>query len=173
MAERAVVLVGHGGVPSDFPREQLTRLKSLEGRRMTTGAEPSDEERALDTTIRSWPRSPANDPYQAGFERLAAALAAKLGSAGLYVAYNELCAPTVDEAIARAVAEGARAVTVVPSMITPGGVHSEVEIPEALARLRPHYPQVEIRYAWPFDLDLVGDMLASQIERAPLLFTAK
>lgn len=167
MAERVVVLVGHGGVPSDFPRDQLSRLKALEGRRQATGGEPSEEERALDAKIRGWPRSPSTDPYQAGFERLAAALAPKLAGAALTVAYNEFCGPTVEEAIARAVAEGARSITVVPSMITPGGVHSEVEIPAALAALRPRYPQVEIRYAWPFDLELVGDMLAVQVQRAP------
>jgi sirohydrochlorin cobaltochelatase len=163
---RAVVLVGHGGVPADFPRADLTRLKALEGRRNATGGEPSDEERALDAKIRSWPRTPENDPYQAGFEKLAAALAPKLGGATLHVAYNELCAPTVEQAVEEAIARGARTVTVVPSMITPGGVHSEVEIPHALEALRPRFAGVTIRYAWPFDLDVVGEMLAAHVRRA-------
>ena len=166
MAERAVVLVGHGGVPSDFPRADLTRLKALEGRRAATGGEPSDEERALDAKIRTWPRSPATDPYKAGFEKLAAAIAPKLGGAALYVAYNEFCAPTLDHAVERAIAGGARDVTVVPSMITPGGVHSEVEIPHTLEALRPRFPEVTIRYAWPFDLEIVGEMLAAHVRHA-------
>lgn len=143
------------------------RLKSLEGRRQSLGGGPGDEERALDTKIRNWPRTAANDPYEAGFQHLAAALAPRLAGADLFLAYNEFCAPTVEEAIARAVAEGAHTVTVIPSMITPGGVHSEVEIPAILDTLRPRFPHVEIRYAWPFDLGMVGDMLAAQVHRAP------
>lgn len=163
---RAVVLVGHGGVPSDFPRADVARLKALEGRRAATGGAPGDEERALDERIRTWPRSPETDPYQAGFERVASALAPRLGGAALHVAYNEFCAPTLEQAIERAAAEGARSITVVPSMLTPGGVHSEVEIPRALDALRPRFPDVTIRYAWPFDLGAVGDMLAAHVARA-------
>jgi len=54
-------------------------------------------------------------------------------------------------------------ITVVPSMLTPGGVHSEIEIPEALAALRTRFPDVELRYAWPFDAAAVADLLALQI----------
>ena len=50
-------------------------------------------------------------------------------------------------------------------MLTPGGSHSEIEIPETLARLRAKYPDVELRYAWPFDLGQVAAMLAGQIRQ--------
>jgi sirohydrochlorin cobaltochelatase len=50
-------------------------------------------------------------------------------------------------------------------MFTPGGSHSEVEIPEILEHLRPQYPGVELRYAWPFDLSLVAGTLAEQVRR--------
>jgi sirohydrochlorin cobaltochelatase len=50
-------------------------------------------------------------------------------------------------------------------MLTPGGSHSEVEIPEILDHLRPQYPEVELRYAWPFDLKLVANTLAEQVTR--------
>lgn len=163
MVKRVVLLVGHGGVPTDFPRDLVTRLKALEGRRRATNAPMGEEERALDEKIRAWPRTPENDPYQAGLGKLAAALAPKLGGAELVVAYNEFCGPSVEDAIARAAASGAREIDVVPSMLTPGGVHSEVEIPEALAAMRAAHPGVEIRYAWPFDMDRVADMLAAQV----------
>jgi sirohydrochlorin cobaltochelatase len=159
----AVVLVGHGSVPRDFPRGELQRLKSLEGERRARGTEPSDEERALERKIRTWPRTPATDPYQAGLEAVAATLRPKLGAARLVVAYNEFCAPSLDEAVTDLVAAGARRITVVPSMLTPGGVHSEIEIPETLAALRTRVPGLELRYAWPFDADAVADLLALQI----------
>lgn len=166
MAERAVVLVGHGGVPSDFPRAELMRLKALEGRRHAEHKPMSEEERALDDKLRGWPRTDASDPYRAGLERIANALASRLGGVALYLAYNEFCAPSIEQAVAQAIREGARQVTVVPSMVTPGGVHSEREIPEVLAQLRAEHPEVAIRYAWPFAEELVAELFAEQVRRA-------
>lgn len=165
---RAVILVGHGSPPADCPRELVMRLKGLEGRRAAAGGPPgapSVEERELDARIRAWPRTPENDPYRAGIERLASELAPLLGGAELTVAYNEFCAPTLAEAVAAAVARGAAEITVVPSMLTPGGVHSEVEIPEAIAHLRAEHPSILLRYAWPFDLGQVARLLAAHVSR--------
>ena len=61
--------------------------------------------------------------------------------------------------------KGATHITVTTTMFTPGGSHSEVEIPEILDHLRPQYPGVELRYAWPFDLKLVANTLAEQVKR--------
>ena len=115
--------------------------------------------------IREWPRTPANDPYQAGVEHLAAALRARLGGARLAIAYNEFCAPSLEEAVDRLVADGVDDVTVVPTMLTPGGSHSEVEIPAALEALRARHPQLTLRYAWPVDVALLADMLAAHLAR--------
>jgi sirohydrochlorin cobaltochelatase len=160
---RAVVLVGHGAPPKDAPADLVSRLKALEGRRRARGLPPSAEELELDATLRRWPRTPENDPYRTGLEALAARLAARLGEARLYVAYNEFCAPSLEEAVAEAVAAGARSVTIVPSMLTRGGVHSEVEIPEVIDALRSEHPDVRIAYAWPFDDDAVAALLAAHV----------
>jgi sirohydrochlorin ferrochelatase len=167
MAEalRGVILVGHGGVPKDFPRDALNRLKSLEGRRKASGGAPSGEEAELDARIRAWPRTAENDPYKAGLESLAAHMAPLLDGALLALAYNEFCAPTLAQAVQAMVARGAGEISVVPSMLTPGGVHSEVEIPEQIARLRALHPRLVLRYAWPFDPLRVAQMLAAQIAR--------
>ena len=159
----AVVLVGHGGVPRDFPRRDLQRLKALEADRRARGGTPSAEEIALERRIRTWPRTPANDPYRAGLERLAGALRPLVAPATLVLAYNEFCAPALDEAVEALAAQGARSIVVVPSMLTPGGIHSETEIPEAIARLRTRHPDARLRYAWPFDMESVARLLASQV----------
>ncbi|MFT3776290.1 MAG: CbiX/SirB N-terminal domain-containing protein [Minicystis sp.] len=112
--------------------------------------------------MRAFPRTAENDPYREGLLALAAALRPLLDGAALHVAFNEFCAPTIEDAIATAVAGGARVITVVPSMLTPGGVHSEVEIPEAIAHARARFPEAQIRYAWPFDLQAIARMLAAQ-----------
>ena len=162
---RGVVLVGHGGIPKDYPRELITKLRGLEATRRTTGGPPTPVEVELDTKLRRWPRTPKTDPYQAGLEALAAQLQPSLNGDLFVLAYNEFCAPTVEEAVETLIAGGATAITIVPSMLTPGGSHSEIEIPETLERLRAKHLGIELRYAWPFDLGQVAAMLAGQIQQ--------
>jgi sirohydrochlorin cobaltochelatase len=50
-------------------------------------------------------------------------------------------------------------------MFTPGGAHSEIEIPEILQQLRKQYPDIVLRYAWPFDLSMVAKLLQEQVAR--------
>ena len=54
-------------------------------------------------------------------------------------------------------------IDVVPSMLTPGGVHAEVEIPETIAAMSRALPHLSIRYAWPFDLERVSALLAERL----------
>jgi sirohydrochlorin cobaltochelatase len=61
--------------------------------------------------------------------------------------------------------KGATEITVITTMVTPGGSHSEIEIPDILASLRSKHPEITLRYAWPFDLRLVAKTLAEQLER--------
>lgn len=161
--DRAVILVGHGAPPRGFPREIVARWKMLEGRRQASGGPVTEEEAALDRQIRSHPRTAENDPYHAGLEALGAAMAPLLDGAALLLAYNEFCAPSLAEAVETAILRGARSIDVVPSMTTPGGVHSEVEIPETIAALRAKHPGVEIRYVWPFDLGAVARLLVDHV----------
>ena len=56
------------------------------------------------------------------------------------VAYNEFCAPTLEESLEELIEKGATHITVATTIFTPGGSHSEVEIPEILDHLRPQYP---------------------------------
>ena len=162
---RGVILVGHGGIPKGCPQELITKLKRLEAQRRSAGMPMSAEEHELDTRIRRWPRTPETDPYQPGLEAVAARLRAHLGDGLFAVAYNEFCAPTLEESVEELIKKGATDITVATTMFTPGGSHSEVEIPEILIHLRKQYPDIVLRYAWPFDMDLVAGMLATQIKQ--------
>ena len=164
-ARRAVVLVGHGGVPRDYPRERLAQLRGLEARRRLTKALPSTEEVALETELRQWPRTPATDPYQAGLKSLAAHLRPLLESARLVLAYNEFCAPTVAEAVRALAAEGVTDIVAVPSMFTPGGVHAEIDIPETIDALRAEFPHLSVRYAWPFGGEHLAGFFVEHLRR--------
>jgi sirohydrochlorin cobaltochelatase len=125
----------------------------------------SPEETELDTTIRRWPRTAETEPYQTGLETIAACLRAQLDGALFAVAYNEFCAPTLEESVEELIKKGATHITVTTTMFTPGGSHSEVEIPEILEQLRKQYPDIVLRYAWPFDLQQVAKTLADQVRR--------
>ncbi len=162
---KGVILVGHGGIPKDCPQELVTKLKRLEGQRRAAGTAPSQEEVDLDAKIRRWPRTPATDPYQSGLEAVAARLRPHLDGALFAVAYNEFCAPSLEESVEELIAKGATEITITTTMFTPGGSHSEVEIPESLARLRLRHPGVTLRYAWPFDLDRVAALMTEQLKR--------
>lgn len=160
-----LIVVGHGAPPLDAPRELVARLKMLESKRRAQGAAMSPEERDLDAKLRGWPRHPGNDPYAQGFEALVAAVRDQVPGALVLSAYNEFCAPSLEDAVRDAVARGHASVFVVPSMLTPGGVHAEVEIPETLAALREELPGVTLRYAWPFDLQAVAALLVEHTRR--------
>ena len=160
---KGVVLVGHGGIPKDCPQELVTKLKRLEAQRRAAKQPPSQEELELDQKIRRWPRTKATDPYQSGLEAVGAVLRPHLNGVLFAMAYNEFCTPTLEEAVEDLVKQGATSITVLTTMFTPGGSHSEVEIPEILDHLRPLYPTVDLRYAWPFDLQLIAKTLSEQL----------
>ncbi len=163
---RGVILVGHGGIPKDCPGELVTKLKRLEAQRRATHSPMGAEEQALDEKIRHWPRTPETDPYRSGLEAVAAALKPKVNGELFAIAYNEFCAPTLEEAAAELIRQGARHIRVITTMFTPGGSHSELEIPEILEALRKEHPGVTVHYAWPFDLELAAGMLATQLQHA-------
>ncbi len=162
---RGVILVGHGGIPKDCPQELVTRLKRLESQRRAQKLPPSPEEIELDMKIRRWPRTAETEPYQAGLEAVAASLHRQLDGALFAVAYNEFCAPTLEESIDDLVKQGATHLTVLTTMFTPGGSHSEIEIPEIIDQLTKQYPGIVLRYAWPYDLNRIAQLLAEQLQR--------
>lgn len=118
--------------------------------------------KALDRHVRGWPRTQENDPYKAAVDELAEGLSAQVGCP-VTSGYNEFCAPTVGGAIDRAVANGARRVIVLPTMLVRGNEHTEREIHETVIQARERSPDVDIRYAWPFDQQQLIALLAGQV----------
>jgi len=163
--KKAILLVGHGGIPKGYPQDLITKLKRLEAQRRATGSPMSPEELELDTKVRTWPRTPETDPYQAGLEALGAEMKPMLNGALFALAYNEFCGPTLPEAVEDLIKQGAQSITVVSTMFTPGGSHSELEIPEELEELRKQHPDVALNYAWPYNLTKVSKMLMEHINQ--------
>lgn len=162
--KKGIILVGHGGIPKDYPGDLVSKLKRLEAQRRAAGQPMSAEELELDTKIRTWPRTPETDPYQAGLEALGAQMKPMVNGALFALAYNEFCGPTLQEAVEDLIQQGARSITVVSTMFTPGGSHSEYEIPEEMEELRHKHPDVTLKYAWPYNLSHVSKMLVEHID---------
>lgn len=165
--KEAVILIGHGAAATDTPRALVSELKRLEGERQARKvAVMSPREAELDKQVREWPRTKDNDAYRAGVEEIAAALAPRLGGRRLVTAYNEFCAPSVEDALAALVAEGFTSITLISTMYTRGGIHAECEIPGIVLESRKKHPGVDIRYAWPYGADVIADFLSAQLARA-------
>lgn len=163
-----VVLIGHGAPATDCPPQLIGELMSLEWRaHAPPSSAPALAQRAatLDAQIRDWPRHGGNDPYKAGLERLGDVLRPLLPTELFVIGYNEFCRPSIPEAIDDVIRRGATRVVVLPTMMTPGGVHSEQDIPRALEAVRRTHPHVTIEYLWPFDLQQVAALLAAQVRR--------
>ena len=165
--KEAIILIGHGSVATDTPRPLVAELTRLEGERMARREmKMSEREAELDKQVRDWPRTPQNDAYKAGVDVIARALAPKLGGRKLVVAYNEFCAPSVEDAIEGLVRDGFTRISLISTMFTRGGLHAECEIPGIVLAAGKAHPGVKIEYAWPFDPDFLADFLAGQLQRA-------
>jgi sirohydrochlorin cobaltochelatase len=160
--KRAVLIVAHGSPARDTPMELRRELRRLHAKQDKSPDE-LEREREVELEIRRWPRTGDNDPYHRGTETLAKELSILLGDTPVVAAYNEFCTPDVDEAVANLVAQGVRRVEVLSTMVTPGGGHSERDIPGALEACRAKFPDVEFEYRWPYDLKLVAQLLAKHL----------
>lgn len=164
--KQIIVLAMHGAPPKDFPRSEIAELFALRGRleRASNLERAALQERyvALQTRVRTWPRTPQNDPFWAGAQDLAQALQQATGLE-VIIGYNEFCAPSLDEALDQAVSKGAQRIIVTTPMMTKGGDHAALEVPEAIERARGRHPAVDFIYAWPFPADEVARFLAAQI----------
>ncbi len=164
-----IVLAMHGSPPNDFPENEMAELFRLHAKvENAKGGERVELERRytkLEAKMRAWPRNAKNDPFYEGSQELAGHLSRATGLE-VILGFNQFCAPAIDEAINIAIARGAEKVIVITPMMTRGGEHSGVDIPEAIRRAQAQHPEVSIIYAWPFEASDVARFLASQIVKA-------
>ncbi|MFT4577683.1 MAG: sirohydrochlorin cobaltochelatase [Nitrospinales bacterium] len=161
--KQAVILIGHGGLPSDIPKEVVEDFMKIHKQRIRRGTPITSEEKDLESIIRNWERTPESDPYKSGLEKLASNLAPRLDGYILKTAYNEFCFPSIEQAADELAEENVTKIILITTMITPGGSHSEKEIPDEVEALRLKYPEMNFQYAWPYDLDIFSNLLSEHI----------
>ena len=87
----------------------------------------------------------SRDPgWTAPFERLAACVRGRRSDARVALAYLEITPPTLEDAVATLVADGAREITVVPVFLAPGG-HVRRDLPSMVEALRARHPAARFR----------------------------
>ena len=112
----------------------------------------------------AWSRTERNDAFYAAFHSLAEKLSLATGW-DVIVGLNEFCGPRLGDALDQAVARGADKIIVITPMMTTGGEHAEIDIPAAIEQGQQRHPDIEFRYAWPFDIDQVAPFLRTQVLR--------
>ena len=160
-----VVLAMHGAPPLDFPLEEMREYFQLQGRERQHSHSAGDSARfkELETRMRNFPRTESNDPFWRGSRELAEELE-KACRLPVLVAFNEFCAPSLEEAFDRAAESGAQKVIVVTPMMTRGGEHAESDIPASIDRGRQRHPGLTFIYAWPFPPEDIAAFLAKKIK---------
>jgi sirohydrochlorin cobaltochelatase len=162
-----IVLAMHGAPPNDVSQRKVIELvglhQALEHAPAFVRAILEKRQHGLDARIRAWPRTAQNDPFWAGSQKLAEHLQQTTGWE-VIVGFNEFCAPTLDDALDQAAAQADNVIVVTP-MMTRGGEHSEVEIPDSVKRAQERHPTVAFKYAWPLDVSAIAQFLAEQIAR--------
>jgi sirohydrochlorin cobaltochelatase len=167
-ANTVIVLAMHGAPPLDFPKPELTEFMSLKARlehkEREGGKALGLRYKELEAKMRAWPRTVQNDPFHAGSQELAGHLRRETGLE-VVVGFNEFCAPTLDKALDQAAGRSAEKIVVITPMMTRGGEHSAVDIPEAIRRAQQGHPVKKFIYAWPFASEDIARFLASQVAR--------
>ncbi len=160
--DEVIVLAMHGAPPLDFPPDELARYFEFLWRREHGQGNMTVEEEAnfnrLEERIRRWPRHEANDPFYAGSLRLKQALE-RVAGVEVILGFNEFCAPSVEEALEEACSRSPKTVRVITPMLTPGGEHAAREIPAAVFKVGEKFPEINIVYCWPFEVEEVAEFL--------------
>jgi sirohydrochlorin cobaltochelatase len=162
-----IVLAMHGAPPNEVSQREVTELvslhRALEHAPAFVRAVMERRYHNLDAKIRAWPRTAQNDPFWAGSQALAEHLRSAT-NLKVIVGFNEFCAPALDDALDQAARQADNVIVVTP-MMTRGGEHSEVEIPDSIKRAQERHPAVMFKYAWPLDSTEVASFMAAQIAR--------
>lgn len=162
-----VVLAAHGGIPSDFPKQELKQFFELHGQSHSGDKKAHDKAHKLEEKLRNWPRTKDNDPFYWGSLELKESLETVM-EYPVILSFNEFCAPRIEDAILQAVEKyEAKKILVITPMLTRGGGHSEKDIPAAIERSKKQIKdnKIIIEYVWPIPVNETVGFLSEQIEK--------
>ncbi len=165
MEKKFIIFVGHGGFPSDFPEEKLKRYLFLRSKFFKKDLEEREKKEfeELEKELLNYERTRKNDSHFYFHKKLCKEIERRL-KIRCFFAFNEFCAPLLDEVIKNIYEKENKAnIFVVPTMFT-GGHHVEEEIPEKIKDLRKKYRGIKIKYLFPFKNELISQFFAKSIK---------
>lgn len=152
----SVIVVGHGAPAKDFPKlKEYFKLHDSH----TLEAEQLEDE------LIHWSRNEKNDEYWAGFIKVVNEFKKTSSFHSVHYAFNEMCAPTVKEALTEAAKGNPDVIVLTSIMVTPGGGHSEKDIPAAIELFMEEHPNIKVVYAWPYDVSDISNLLLNQVNK--------
>jgi sirohydrochlorin cobaltochelatase len=87
----------------------------------------------------------ARDPeWAAPFDNIKRRLQAERPGVQVELAFQDFMSPTLDEAVARSAANGAKRMVLVPLFMAQGG-HLKQDLPRLVAQIRAQHPQIELK----------------------------
>lgn len=161
-----VILAAHGLPPRDFPpgeTREFFALYARAGHSQNPDIPELNRFRELELKMRSWKRTPENDPFYTASLELASYMEKDL-LLPVFPAFNEFCAPTIYEALCNSAEQSAERIIVVTSMLTKGGEHAEVDIRSAIDKAAKEYPKIDFVFAFPFPGKDIARFLAEQVK---------
>jgi ferrous iron transport protein A len=148
-----IVLAAHGAPPPDWMEKNRERWQKLQ-----------ELKRRIVAELKNWPHTSQSDRYNFETEKLVSRIRQRGGYPITELGYNAFAHPTVEEAIERAIGQGAQRVIVMPTTFTPDNLETEVDIPDAVATSQKRHPEVEIVYADPpFDYDRQVELVLHKV----------
>ena len=161
---KAVILIGHGAKPKDLDKALLKEKHNLKAERLRLDPQNmSKREIEVDRMIRDWPRNSSNDPYYAGLTTLSKELKKQNPHLRIEMAFNESCSPDPWQVIEIFSKENIDEVFILSTMVTPGGNHSEKDLPKLISKAKEKYPNIKFNYIWPYKMDLLAELFTKHL----------
>lgn len=161
--KKVVILIGHGDIPSDFPKEKLKeyfRLRSL----YRIGSLNEKEKKyflELEKELKKWKRNKSNDHHYFKLKKLSRFLKKEL-NINVDFAFNEFCYPDIKEKFENIKHKYDEFYFL--STLIFGGKHSDIEIKEKIVNLKKENPDKKIFYISSFKEDLLKEFFVKIIK---------
>lgn len=168
MKKNAIVIIGHGAPPLDFPRKELNEYFVLNSKKERKNFSKEDEKKLkkIEKKIRNWKRTKRNDPYWEGLHELSDIMEKESGFK-VFTGFDEFCSPDVVECISNAVKCGYKKIFVLSSMLIKGGSHSEKNILKKVKTAKSLFPHIDIHYAWPIPIKKIARFFIENVLNSP------
>ncbi len=152
--KKVLILIGHGDIPYDFPKEKLKEYFKL--RTLQRSGSINEEEKRyflkLEEELKKWKRNKSNDSHYFNIKKFSKYLQKKI-NIKVDFAFNEFCSPDIKEKFEE-IKDKYDEFYFLPTMIF-SGKHTHFEIKKKIEDLKKENPDKKIFYVYPLKEDLV------------------